>query len=66
MNAASRFMITNIVIDAQTGLSVLHWSPDLTPDRKYTVYGKTNFTDASWHSPTNDGTRFFKVDVRLP
>jgi len=65
-------MITNIVVDAQAGSPVLHWSPDYEHDpdpakrRKYTVWGKTNLTDASWHSPTNSGTRFFKVDVRLP
>ena len=62
-------MITNIVVDAQTGVSVLHWSPNLEKDpvlpRFYDVLGKTNLTDASWHSPTNDGTRFFKVNVRL-
>ena len=58
-------MITNIVVDAQAGSPVLHWSPDLGTERDYRVKGKTNLTDALWHCPTNDGTRFFKVDVRL-
>ena len=64
-NSGSRFMITNIVVDAQTGLSVLHWSPNLGEERDYRVKGKTNLTDALWHSPTNGGTRFYKVNVRL-
>jgi len=32
----------------------------------YEVWGKTNLTDAAWHWPTNSGTRFFKVEVRMP
>ena len=26
---------------------------------------KTNLTDAAWHSPTNEASRFFKVVVEM-
>lgn len=33
--------------------------------RSYTIYGKTNLTDAAWHSPTNASSRFFHVGVEM-
>jgi len=27
------------------------------------IKGKTNLTDKSWHSPTNNASRFFRVKV---
>jgi hypothetical protein len=63
-DAASKFMITNIVVNAQAGAPVLHWAPHRS-DRTYTVLGKTNLTDSTWHCPTNSATRFFKVNVGL-
>lgn len=41
------------------------WTPDLGTARVYSVFGKTNLTDASW-GITNAGNRFFKVKVSTP
>ncbi len=52
------------------GKPVITWSPDLNADGKmrrvYTIWGKTNLTDAAWHTPTNSASRFFKVTVDMP
>ena len=45
---------------------VITWAPDLTPDRVYTVVGRTNLTDNGWVVPTNESTRFYKVKAALP
>lgn len=45
---------------------VITWTPDLTPDRVYTVIGRTNLTDSGWVDPTNESTHFYKVKVSLP
>ena len=45
---------------------VITWAPDLTPDRVYTVIGRTNLTDSGWVDPTNDATHFYKVKASLP
>jgi hypothetical protein len=45
---------------------VITWAPDLTPDRVYTVIGRTNLTDSGWVDPTNESTRFYKVKASLP
>ena len=45
---------------------VITWAPDLTPDRVYTVIGRTNLTDSGWVDPTNESTRFYKVKAALP
>ena len=34
--------------------------------RVYTVFGKTNLTDAAWVCPTTAAHRFFKVKVEMP
>jgi hypothetical protein len=52
-------------ISVSNDLNMVTWSPDLRPDRVYTVLGKTNLTDATW-GPTNAASRFFKVSVELP
>jgi len=68
-DANSKFSITNFVVQSNNGkdaVTALVWSPDLRPNRVYTVWGKTNLTDGAWHFPTNDASRFFKVDVKLP
>jgi len=55
------FTLTNGVVN-------LEWEPDLsdfTPPRDYLIFGKTNITDAAWHSPTNSESRFFKVEVEM-
>jgi len=62
-NSASRFLITNFVVNAGGGVSALDWTPNRA-DRVYTVWGKTNLSDKGWY-PTNDASRFFKVEVRL-
>jgi uncharacterized repeat protein (TIGR02543 family) len=62
---------TNItsVLKAMIGVDgsspLVSWSPDLRPDRIYTVVGKTNLTDTAW-GPTNAASRFFKVNVDMP
>ena len=63
-NSESKFLITSIETDGEE-TPTLAWSPHLT-NRVYEVVGKTNLTDELWHSPTNSGTRFFKVNVTLP
>lgn len=45
---------------------VITWAPDYTPDRVYTVIGRTNLTDSGWVEPTNESTHFYKVKVSLP
>ena len=62
-NPASVFRVTGFsVVD---GAIVITWDPD-RDDREYTVWGKTNLTDAAWHTPTNSASRFFRVEVDLP
>lgn len=45
--------------------AVITWTPHLD-NRIYTIYGKTNLTDKVWHSPTNESSRLFRVEVSLP
>ena len=62
-NPASVFRVTGFsVVD---GAIIITWDPD-RDDREYTVWGKTNLTDAAWHTPTNSASRFFRVEVDLP
>lgn len=62
-NPASVFRVTGFsVVD---GVTVITWDPD-RDDRQYTVWGKTNLTDAAWHTPTNSASRFFRVEVNIP
>jgi len=64
-DAASKFRITNFGV-ADDAVSTLKWNPH-RDDRVYTVWGKTNLTDTTpWYTPTNSGTRFFKVRVEMP
>jgi len=63
-NAASRFVITNFVMNAN-GSIALDWTPH-RGDRVYTVWGKTNLTDKAWYTPTNSASTFFRVKVELP
>lgn len=58
-------LIAYISMDAAAD-PVISWAPDLTPDRVYTVIGRTNLTDNGWVDPTNDATHFYKVKVSLP
>ncbi|MBR4653866.1 MAG: chitobiase/beta-hexosaminidase C-terminal domain-containing protein [Kiritimatiellae bacterium] len=56
-------------IEMVDGLPHVTWSPDLNTNgevRVYTVFGKTNLTDAAWVCPTNAAHRFFKVKVEMP
>ena len=56
-------------IEMVDGAPVITWSPELSPEqsdlRTYTIYGKANIEDESWHSPTNSADRFFRVDVEM-
>ena len=64
-DALSKFLITNFVVNAESRVTALDWTPR-RGDRVYTVYGKTNLLDTTpWFTPTNSGTRFFKVEVKL-
>ncbi|MCL2105077.1 MAG: S8 family serine peptidase [Kiritimatiellaeota bacterium] len=73
-NAASKFRITSFAVGNVNGkdtVTVLEWTPNYANDppplkRDYIIEGKTNLTDTAWHSPTNSGTRFFRVKVYLP
>ena len=60
----SRFLVTNFVAKTDNRGTTLKWTPHRT-DRNYTVWGKTNLTDKSWHTPTNNASRFFKVIVEM-
>ena len=55
--------ITDFAVHA--GTISIGWAPN-RPDRVYTICGKTNLTDAAWHTPTNSATRFFTVEVSMP
>ena len=58
-------LVANISMNAASE-PVITWAPDLTPDRVYTVIGRTNLTDSGWVEPTNESTHFYKVKVSLP
>lgn len=58
-------LVANISMN-EAAEPVITWTPDLTPDRVYTVIGRTNLTDNGWVEPTNDATHFYKVKVSLP
>lgn len=58
-------LVANISMN-EAAEPVITWTPDLTPDRVYTVIGRTNLTDNGWVDPTNDATHFYKVKVSLP
>ena len=56
-------------IEMVDGLPHVTWSPNLNTNgevRVYTIFGKTNLTDAAWVCPTNAAHRFFKVKVEMP
>ena len=55
-------------IEMKDGMPLVTWSPNLNSNgevRVYTVFGKTNLTDAAWVCPTNAAHRFFKVKVEM-
>ncbi len=58
-------LVANISMN-EAAVPVITWTPDLTPDRVYTVIGRTNLTDSGWVDPTNESTHFYKVKVSLP
>lgn len=58
-------LVANISMN-EAAEPVITWAPDLTPDRVYTVIGRTNLTDSGWVDPTNESTRFYKVKASLP
>ena len=58
-------LVANISMN-EAAEPVITWTPDLTPDRVYTVIGRTNLTDSGWVDPTNESTHFYKVKVSLP
>ena len=60
-----KFLVTAIEADAK-GVTHLDWTPNLTPDRVYTVLGKASLTDGSEWGVTNSATRYFKIQVAMP
>ena len=61
--------VTSVFTASKDGMSLVTWSPNLNSNgevRVYTVFGKTNLTDAAWVCPTNAAHRFFKVKVEMP
>ena len=70
----SRFLITNFVVNAESRVTAFGWTPNYEKypnpwtgtTNVYIVEGKTNLADVMWHSPTNSGTRFYRVKVGLP
>ena len=65
-NETAKFTAAIEMVD---GLPHVTWSPNLNTNgevRVYTVFGKTNLTDAAWVCPTNAAHRFFKVKVEMP
>jgi len=69
-DADSKFRITHFAMQSNGGkdaaaVTQLDWAPRRA-DRSYTIWGKTNLTDTTpWYTPTNSGTRFFKVNVEM-
>lgn len=59
-NGTSVFQVRMAVSNS---VPLLTWVPDLGAERAYTVEGKASLADASWSSPTNAATRFFRVKV---
>ena len=58
-------LVAHIAMD-ETAAPVVTWTPDLTPERVYSILGRTNLTDEAWVYPTNESTRFYRVKVALP
>ena len=63
LDALDRFLSSIVITN---NVVYITWSPDLGLSRKYTLLGKTNLTDSTWHSPTNSGSSFFKLKVEMP
>lgn len=61
-NAASVFLAT---IGKGGPSLVIGWTPDLGPQRVYTVEGKAGLSEAEW-AETNAASRFFRVKVQMP
>ena len=61
----------SITFDADTGLPVISWSPELSPEeaakRTYRKYGKVRLTDENWTEIDGDEAsyNFFKVSVEM-
>jgi len=60
-HAASRFSAS---ITLTNGTPHISWSPDLGTERTYHVLGKADLSESNWN-PTNNATRFFKVQVEM-
>ena len=68
-NSASKLKFSGISMT--NGVIYLEWDPDWSDPggaiyREYVIWGKTNLTDAAWHTPTNSASRFFAIEVRIP
>lgn len=61
-NSSSQFLAD---IVNGNGAPRIVWNPDLGESRQYIVEGKTNLSDADWHSPTNASSRFFRIKVEM-
>lgn len=61
-NDASFFRADLVMVN---GVLVVEWTPDLGAERTYTVFGKTSLGDATWVTPTNAASRFFRVGIDM-
>jgi hypothetical protein len=64
LNPTNEDSVFTAYIGISNSVKHIWWQPNIT-NRNYTIVGKTNLNDSVWHSPTNTGTRFFKVKVSM-
>ncbi|MCL1857295.1 MAG: hypothetical protein FWF84_06645, partial [Kiritimatiellaeota bacterium] len=76
-DAADKFLVTNLVMNAVGGIEAMGWSPNFetVPEpwsgkvRVYTIEAKANLNDKEWKaypSEINEAACFFRVRVSLP
>jgi hypothetical protein len=64
LNPTNETSVLRAYIGISNSVKHVWWQPNLT-NRNYTIMGKTNLSDTVWHSPTNEGTHFYKVKVSV-
>ena len=64
-NPTNYLSVFRAVLTISNNTPWITWSPDLGTARVYSLWGKTNLTDAAW-GPTNAASRFFRVSVGMP
>jgi hypothetical protein len=61
----NRESVFSSMITVSNGVARIRWTPDLGPERVYTVEGRSNLTTGVWGT-TNSSSRFFRVKVQMP